>query len=768
MKIFAKLFILLVALSAVPVAITAAFVIWRARAVDRALLAENEETGGRAITASQKALLRESERNHLAVVAERAGRLESFFDDIRRMALLNTFIARSHLANPPEGHVHAAYEADEAAAKLEADPEGSFAREVYRHKEYIVYHLPAGVTPEAARPALDRLAGMASFYSYNEKEFPWVKSSYVATTEGIIAGYPGGHPFPKGFDPRLRPWYTKAVEHGHVTWFGPYPDKDGKDLVLTCAGPVRAYDGSKLLGVAAIDVELTEVLRELFDLGALPVKEALLVDYKGQVHVAASYLDGSLAVHLPGAGGGSADVATFADGRFKGVFEAIRAKDKEDSGIFSPSGELAGDIFTWSRVVRKRGGGGEINWYYVVRTPVEDIVRPALDIRASLSGLAREMAAAVGFQIRSLWLQVLLIVQTVVLLAFAAAYLSARSTTEPLVEMARAVRKVGEGDFNQSVSVSRADEIGEVAAAINQMVKGLKEGDFVKSTFKRFVAARVVEQLIREPERLKLRGEKKELTVCFWDLSGFTPLSEKLEPERLVEIVNEYLGAVTDVIFAHEGTLDKYEGDAIMAFWGAPVDQADHALRACRAALDSLTALRLLSIKLERSGRPSLGMRIGINTGPMVVGTMGSAVRMDYTVMGDAVNLASRLEGANKTYGTRVLVSEPTRRAAGEAIEARELDLLAVKGKTQASRVFELRGLAGAVGGEERAGCRTYERGLAAYRGRRWDEAEALFKEAARRLGGDPASEELLRRLSRLRSEPPPAGWDGTFILAEK
>jgi adenylate cyclase len=282
------------------------------------------------------------------------------------------------------------------------------------------------------------------------------------------------------------------------------------------------------------------------------------------------------------------------------------------------------------------------------------------------------------------------------------------------------------------------------------------------------VASSVVDQLLKEPDKLKLGGEKRVITVFFSDLASFTSLGEKLKPEDLVSLVNQYLGAMTESIFKSEGTIDKYAGDGIMAFWGAPIDQSDHALRACKAALDNWTALRGLWGEWETRGLPKLEARIGINTGPMVVGNIGSTVKTDYTVMGDAVNLGSRLEGANKAYGTRIMINESTRVAAGDAIVVRELDLLAVKGKVQGVRVYELLGLAGDVPEDRVRGSLAYEEGLAAYRGRRWDDAERAFRRAIEILGEDKASRVFLERVARFRLSPPPADWDGTFSLLEK
>ncbi len=217
-----------------------------------------------------------------------------------------------------------------------------------------------------------------------------------------------------------------------------------------------------------------------------------------------------------------------------------------------------------------------------------------------------------------------------------------------------------------------------------------KEKRFIKQTFSKFVSRDVVEELLKSPDMLKLGGEKKTVTVLFSDIRGFTGISEKLPPEGLVDHLNFYLQAMTDIVIKYNGTLDKYMGDAIMAFWGAPVPQEDHALNACRAALEMIAKLYEMNLSWRDQGKDVLDIGIGINTGDMVVGLMGSSSRMDYTIMGDMVNLGARLEGTNKLYRTHIIISEFTHERVREHVVSRELDLIRVKGKEQPVKIFEL------------------------------------------------------------------------------
>ncbi|WP_411823507.1 CHASE2 domain-containing protein [Leptospira sp. 'Mane'] len=216
---------------------------------------------------------------------------------------------------------------------------------------------------------------------------------------------------------------------------------------------------------------------------------------------------------------------------------------------------------------------------------------------------------------------------------------------------------------------------------------------YIRQTFSKFVSKDVVDELLKHPDNLALGGSKREITIFFSDVRGFTTISEALGPEDLVKLLNEYLSAMTDLIIEYKGTIDKYMGDAIMAFWGAPVPLEDHAYYACVAALAQLEHLKVLQKIWAERNVPVIDIGIGLNSGPAVVGNMGSSHRMEYTCMGDTINLGSRLEGSNKMYGTNVIISEYTYEKVKDRVVARELDLVRVKGKTQPVRIYELLGI---------------------------------------------------------------------------
>ncbi len=306
--------------------------------------------------------------------------------------------------------------------------------------------------------------------------------------------------------------------------------------------------------------------------------------------------------------------------------------------------------------------------------------------------------------------------------------------------------------------------LGSVGASLlNYGVEG-RQRRFIKSVFRHYLSPDVIERILENPALLDLGGEKREISAMFSDVAGFTSVSEKLSPEQLVELLNAYLSEMTDIILATGGTLDKYEGDAIIAFWNAPLDQPDHALRACRAALGCQKKLAELRPELARRFGSEVFARIGIHSGPAVVGNMGSRKRFDYTAMGDTMNLASRLEGACKQYGLFLLIGEETHESVKDVLLAREIDMIRVVGKARPVRVFEPIAEWGTASPEETEKVAMFERGLKAYRERDWDGAEAAF----RRLPGDPPAGIYLARCAAFRGTPPADDWDGVFELKVK
>ena len=289
----------------------------------------------------------------------------------------------------------------------------------------------------------------------------------------------------------------------------------------------------------------------------------------------------------------------------------------------------------------------------------------------------------------------------------------------------------------------------------------------LKGTFEKYVSPQIVNEILKDPENLQLGGKKQHMTVLFSDLRGFTTISEKLDPTVLSDVLNRYLTPMTRLVFKNRGTLDKYMGDAIMAFFGAPISYAEHAKTGCDTALDMMEELGRMQIQFRKEGLPEIDIGIGVNTGDMSVGNMGSDIVRSYTVMGDAVNLGSRLEGINKTYGTHIIISEFTQKEVKDIFITREVDWVKVKGKLQPVKIFELRGR-GKPEGKEKELLEAFGRGTVLYHERKFAEAHQCFKACAQLDPHDYPTKIYLQRCEDYQQSPPPAEWDGVFEMKEK
>jgi class 3 adenylate cyclase len=344
--------------------------------------------------------------------------------------------------------------------------------------------------------------------------------------------------------------------------------------------------------------------------------------------------------------------------------------------------------------------------------------------------------------------------------------------SRPVRQLLEGTRAVEAGHLDQSIDVRTADEIGQLAAAFNRMVVQLRENLRIRETFGKYIDPRVVEGLINHPTLTAAEGQRRVMTVLFCDLKGFTRLSEGMTPQGLVKVMNRYLSIMSEPIRTNRGIIDKYIGDGIMAYWGPPfVSEADHARFACLAAREMIERIATLRQEIPEllgvRGTPmeTCDLRIGVATGEALVGSIGSDVMMSYTVMGDVVNLASRLESANKLYGTRNLVSERTIAAAGAAFEVREIDRVVVAGHTHSEVIFEILGSGGKLTPQRLSSRDRYLEGLAAYREQRWVDALRALNGSLEAVPGDGPSMALIKRIESLKANPPSQDWDGSWHI---
>jgi class 3 adenylate cyclase len=403
----------------------------------------------------------------------------------------------------------------------------------------------------------------------------------------------------------------------------------------------------------------------------------------------------------------------------------------------------------------------------------DELNRKLDGIRADMLALLRRDAnSTIGKQQQVMLISIVVTVLAAILgLVFAA--LVSTGVTRPVRRLLEGARAVEAGNLQGTIVATSRDEIGHLTTAFNQMVEQLRLKERLRETFGKYVDPRVVAGLLEGPA-LAAEGERRVMTVLFCDVRGFSGTSEAMTPQGLVKVMNRYFSTMSAPIRRHQGIIDKYIGDAIMAYWGPPfAADAEQASLASLAALEMLQLVPQLRAELPellgvRALPNTFDIRIGIATGEVLVGSIGSELMMSYTVMGDTVNLASRLEGANKEYGGRILVSEATIARASDAIEAREIDRIVTLGQTRPQAVFEIMGGKGELTAAQLELRARYSQGLAAYRAQRWEEARRSFEAALLAMPGDGPSMTFIKRIDGLIATPPGEGWDGAWHLERK
>jgi adenylate cyclase len=393
--------------------------------------------------------------------------------------------------------------------------------------------------------------------------------------------------------------------------------------------------------------------------------------------------------------------------------------------------------------------------YY--QSPLSEGVRmPGVEVHANALQTILERAFLKDQSAKSLWGSVLgILLLNILIFAFLKVrYAVPIFTLELMGVMIAGLVGYEMGIFVNVVHPLLAVILSFVGSFLTRYILESRERKFLKGAFGHYVSATVVEELIKNPKALELGGVKREITSLFSDIANFTTISEGLDPQDLVKFLNEYFTEMTAIVFKHGGTLDKFEGDAIVAFWGAPLEEKAHASKAAKAALEMQERLKDLRAKWAAEKKPTITIRIGLNTGIAVVGNMGSAERFDYTAMGDTVNLASRLEGANKQYGTAIMIGENTYAALAGTFATRELDSIRVKGKNKAIKVYEL--------GNQNA---VYEKALAEYRSKNFTAAAQTLDALSKT---DSAAKVLKERCDHYLKNPPPSDWDGVWTFTTK
>jgi adenylate cyclase len=519
------------------------------------------------------------------------------------------------------------------------------------------------------------------------------------------------------YDPRTRPFYQLAAATPDGVWTQPYVfEENVPGITYAQRVPARG----DLAGVLTID----------FELGRLSaLARELQFSARGRVAIVSG--DGIVIAHPN-------EPVTRARGS---AIELVHASELADpvvrvavtAGPATTELELHGDVYLMRSIAVRGGGAG---WRVIAYAPESDFT-----------------AAMRGRVVSSLAISAITLV-----LAIGIAWLLARLVSGPLTAVAQEMVNVGQLrlEAEPPARPTLFREIDMMNTALSRMKGGLR-------SFARYVPRDLVRTLVESGHDADLVGEVRELTVYFSDLAGFTTLAETKTPDELVRFLSEYFDDMSSIIATERGTVDKYLGDGIMAFWGAPVGFEDHAVHACRAALRCRARVHELSAR-----GATLATRIGVATGDVLVGNIGSTERINYTVMGDTANLASRLEGLNKQYGTDVMISEATYNQAASHVVARPIDVVAVKGKSRGVRVYELLAMADEANADAVAIAAAATRALAAYLERRFSEAVAAWDEILALRPDDRASQVMRERALRYVAAPPPADWTGLTVATEK
>jgi len=402
----------------------------------------------------------------------------------------------------------------------------------------------------------------------------------------------------------------------------------------------------------------------------------------------------------------------------------------------------------------------------------DELSRKMSAIRSQMLTLVQASTATTLRKQRELMLVATALTALATILGLAVSLLVSAGMMRPVRRLLEGARAVEAGHLDQTLLVTSKDEIGLLTGAFNRMVEQLRLKERIRETFGKYIDPQVVEGLIDQPA-LATSGQRRVMTTLFCDLVGFTGISTGMTPQGLVKIMNRYLSTMSEPIRTQHGVIDKYIGDAIMAYWGPPFnDDADQARLACLAALNMVARVAPLRAELPEilgvRNVPPLDIRIGVATGEALVGSIGSELMMSYTIMGDSVNLASRLEGANNVYGTRILASQATAKAAAPDVEVREVDRVVVLGQKEPQAVFEVMARKDELTTAQTELRARFTEALAAYRAKQWETARRGFLAALEVVPNDGPSAALLKRLDALQAANLTEDWDGAWHLDQK
>lgn len=538
------------------------------------------------------------------------------------------------------------------------------------------------------------------------------------------------------YEVRGRPWYKGSKETKGSFWSDPYILFSDQAPGITTAYPILNAE-DEVVGVMSLDIVLNQLSTFLRQLKIGKTGIAYIIGSKKEI---IAYPDPARIVKpiVKENGEKGLGPVNIDEIGIKWVEESFRAYAKNKSERFEFEEDEKRYLVSFTNIGEALGK----DWKIAVVVPEEDFLERLIHMRRV----------------------VLMISLTILFISVFIARLIARGISSPIAALTQEAKKIEKFELDdRGLPPSTIKEIQQLNNSMSSMKLGLK-------TFEKYVPSALVRELIRTGKEAKLGGEKVELTIFFSDIQSFTNISETVPPEVLMVQLFEYNNELTNIIKDHKGTIDKYIGDSIMAFWGAPTWHEDHAYLACSAALLCHRKLKELNEKWEREGKSILITRMGMNTGKTIVGNMGSDERMNYSVLGDSVNLASRVEGVNKNYGTHLIITHSTYQKVSEHFVCRLLDIVAVKGKTEGVKIYELIGRKEEELPEETVKlCEIFDQGWQAYRSQKWDEGLEIFERIRKEFPQDEVAANLyIERCTEYKKNPPGPDWDGVAHLKTK
>jgi len=554
--------------------------------------------------------------------------------------------------------------------------------------------------------------------------------TFANTTEALDSGY----------DPRKRPWYIDASKNRELTWTKVYIFATDRQPGFTCAFPLFDADGA-LQGVCAVDIAVSELSLFLGKMSPTPGSRIFILDSQDSLVAfqakTALELEKLFKKSTDGKGQVSYDVVSVDEGTFPEMAAIIKEEKNRGEGqqftLATKEGKLVSMI---TPALTDRGLRLKVGIY----VPEQDI-------------LGKAMASANFTIMFSL---------VMIVLAFIASIFLSRSIANPMRQLSEEMNKIK--DFvleTHKLPDTFIREVNDMQGSFESMKNGLK-------SFKRYVPADLVASLVKGGHEANVGGEKRELTIFFSDIAKFTTISESMTPEALVADLCEYFNVISKTIIDNQGQVDKFIGDSVMAFWGAPAKLENHAYLCCKSAIEARDKLHAMFRIWENNNKHQFHTRIGIHTGEVIVGNIGYAERLNYTVIGDSVNVASRLEGMNKVYSTDILVSALTYEQVKEHFEFRMLDRVAVLGRSESFAIYELLSFKDNITANLKKIYNMYETGLQFYFEANWAEAIRHFNTVLKYRPHDMPSKVMLKRCKLYEQNPPADGWNGVFMQSSK